>query len=389
VLLARSSGVHLDVKAGDSLTSGAQISGLAIPFVERYGWQSSMGVAGEGTCGFSNSTALRVDEDLRWATETAPSASATLNVGLPPNCSAPAPGYVWIATSGQGQIEGDPISGNAGGSIRYFEAVPITLVVPQAAPSPSESSTVDISEPSQTGDWRALTDAMGWTIEYPADWTAAVSGEPNKVGHVFSSGQDPAAGVVVDIWHDPSETVAPADDSTFPLSFETFGPGGDFRADGVVFEVSVVADEGRRDLTGEEVAIVKRMIESIRFEPWEVGDVRNDWMAVGTVLPASSAEWFQAVSGDGEDYFAVNIDGRRRLFGPVPPCGGETSYEVRESLVAGIECADGTGGDWDFEGRPQSGNSAGFDVALADYPAIRSWDGLLLVQFPEGHFSAS
>jgi hypothetical protein len=88
------------------------------------------------------------------------------------------------------------------------------------------------------------------------------------------------------------------------------------------------------------------------------------------------------VTGDGENFFATFVDGQRQVFGAVGQCPGAT-FEVRESGVAAMACRDGSDNAWDFQGRPQPGNAPDYSTRLQGFPAVRSWDGMLLIQYDE------
>jgi len=185
-------------------------------------------------------------------------------------------------------------------------------------------------------------------------------------------------GVVVDVWFDPTAEPKVEDDSSFPLDPNVAIESGTFRADGVLFHVDVSSDGV---LTATEDDIVHRIVASISFDAWKVGDERNGWTSVGDVLPSASAQW---VTFDGRHHIA-SYDRGRQLLGPVPDCpSGDGTYEIRETGIAGFTCQDGTTGNWDFTtGVAQPGNSPSCSSMLPSYPAVLSWDGQLLVRFPK------
>jgi len=136
----------------------------------------------------------------------------------------------------------------------------------------------------------------------------------------------------------------------------------------------------------QRAAQFDRITRSIAFPATTLGAVEGGWTAVDPIFPSASADWV-TYKLTGDHYIAaLTAGGARTAFGPAPTCpGGGGSYEVRETGVAGIACSNGTGGDWDFTtGEPKPGNSAGFDVPLHAWPALRSWDGWLLLQLPTG-----
>ena len=158
----------------------------------------------------------------------------------------------------------------------------------------------------------------------------------------------------------------PRDDSTFPLNFADYESDNQphFYGDGQTFIIQWLT--GTADpLTPEQSAVVERIVESIKFEHWQTGDQRNGWTAVGEILPASSAEWMYAVTGDGENYLATNVDGVRTLFGPAPSACSGPSFEVRSTGVAGVTCNDGTGGRLGLRGASPTGQRPGVRRAAA------------------------
>jgi hypothetical protein len=314
------------------------------------------------------------------------------------NCTGPQAGYAMAvladrSLASDGVLTSDPLAGGGTGLLG-LTALPIVVVFPELEPeTTAPASPTPSQEPSDT-EWTTYTDPLGWTIDVPSEWLGDTFDREGYTGARFGSGDEtyqdgispidryfPDPGeVMVFVWHESGGTDIPRDDSAFPLDYANMdGYSGDFRADGLPFRILIKPGDGSETITPEQAVTVERMIESIRFEPWGIGETREGWTAVGEVLPSSTAEW---ITFEDEHYFATNLDGGRHLWGPTPTCPG-ASYEVREYGVAGVVCSDGTGGDWDFAGRPQDINTPGFDVELASYPAVRSWQGMLLVQFPQ------
>jgi len=303
------------------------------------------------------------------------------DVHLTGGCEGEQPGYVWAATSNVSLADtgGGIVDPFAGGrpALASITAAPVTMIFPAsdaqttAATSPTpEQSAPPTAEPDQ---WTTFDSGLGFTMELPSEW-----GTTTLADEIVVNAPEGDPYIQVNRVDDP-----PRDDSSFPLNFADYEGNNQphFYGDGQTFIIQWLT--GTADpLTPEQSAVVERIVESIRFEHWQVGDQRNGWTAVGKILPASSAEWMYAVTGDGENYIATNVDGVRSLFGPAPSACVGPSFEVRSTGVAGVTCNDGTGGDWDFEGRPQPGNDPGFDVRLPGYPAVRSWDGQLLVRLP-------
>jgi hypothetical protein len=260
-----------------------------------------------------------------------------------------------------------------------FAAVPITFEWsdPTAA-TPSLSPTVATITPSPTetsgGDWKTHTSGLGFTIDVPSDW--GITDVTDEL-IVSAPGGDP----YVQIDRVPNDPLR--DDSSFPLDYAAMAndPQAHFRGDGQAFIIQWLTGDGSAP-TPEQAAEFDRITSSIAFPATTFGAMQGGWTAVGPILQSASAEWV-IYKLTGDHYIAaLTGGGARTAFGPAPTCsGGSGSYEVRETGVAGISCSDGTGGDWDFTtGEPKSGNLAGFDVPLSAWPAVRSWDGWLLVE---------
>src|SRR5207344_985015 len=130
------------------------------------------------------------------------------------------------------------------------------------------------------------TDPLGWSIDVPEGWTAEsfeeFDGRRTQTGARFFSGAlDPGGGtasgeMLVTVSHFEGGPVdAPADDSTFPLSADDLesNEGGrqlSFRGDGLPFILDVRGGPWEtNELSAQQENIATRMIESIRFEPWQ------------------------------------------------------------------------------------------------------------------------
>jgi hypothetical protein len=327
-------------------------------------------------------------------------------------CTQPTPGYVWLATAGRSLIANDesahladPFVEGGGVMLTTLTAVPVTFVpqapsggpsFPSGGPPTAVPSVSPVAEPTE---WVSYADPLGWTIDVPKDWESMTFGGGPEVpgyayGASFFSGSpavtpggpftaSPKDGdVMVRVWHDDRDTSV-ADDSTFPLSMADFrvapGPGNvqiaDVRGDGLPFTVEVLFTTGADMSTLPP--IVMRMVESIRFEPWRPGDVRNSWAVMGEFLPSASMQWVEA--GRISQYLLVE---GQSFFGPAPTCVGKPSLEVSETRTARITCPDGSGGSWDDSGVADPANQAPFDGDLEAAVAVRSWDGHVLVQLP-------
>jgi hypothetical protein len=381
VFSAQSMWAHLSVMPGQNVRSGATVSGTFNDANPALGFTSCD--VGDGSSTY---------EDMKAGLHV------SIDVGLESaTCEGPQRGYVWGAVGDptlighDGTVSRDPIGeGSTCGIDSCLEgltAYPVIMTFPELAPveaSAAATSDEPTVSPSAEPPWSTIKDVMGWTMTFPADWTAAVFGEKDKVGHaVYSGMQGPLTGVVVDVWTDPTAAGRPADDSAFPLDASAVMGDGTFRADGILFHVDVTKDGSSvPQLSGEEEQTVLRIVSSITFKPWSVGQRRGEWTSVGDVLPSASAQW---ISYEGMHYF-TSYGTPRHLFGPKPDCpsGGNGSYEIRETGQATVTCPDGTTAAWDFTtGEALASNPAWCSASLGKYDAVLAWDGQLLVRFPE------
>jgi hypothetical protein len=166
----------------------------------------------------------------------------------------------------------------------------------------------------------------------------------------------------------------PQDDSSLPLTFKQLAPvdGGfhiDFRAAGQPFILSVRLGHG--GWTSDRYAALEQMVSSIRFQPWDVGESRNGWMALEEQRSDVQVEAF----GDVEVIVMKTPTGYVML-GPVT-CddGGGPSTSWTPSATCPDDSAQAS---WDERGRPMPDNAPGWDHQLDVHPVIRAWDGTLL-----------
>jgi hypothetical protein len=170
-----------------------------------------------------------------------------------------------LADTGGGVI--DPFNGGRP-TLVSLTAAPVTMVFPTPAAETTEPSSPTV-EPSS---WATFDGGLGFTMELPSDWgTTAITDEIV----VNAPGGDPY--VQINRVDDP-----PRDDSSFPLNFADYEGVHQphFYGDGQTFIIQWLT--GTADpLTPEQSAVVGRIVESIRFEPWTVGDTRNTFTAIG------------------------------------------------------------------------------------------------------------
>ncbi len=309
----------------------------------------------------------------------------SIEVSLPGSetCIGPTPGYAWAAVAKQDPSGSDPIAGRPPEGLVAFTAVPIVALFPERSGEDAitpTASTVTASPASL--EWTSYADALGWTMDVPAGWRTTKVDQTDP-GAVFRGSVDGVDTSISVVHIEGGAFRPPQDDSRFPLDpadlTETDG-GLDlvFHGDGLPFIFEVGGP-----LSDAQQAVVDRMIRSIAFQPWAIGDLRNGWTAVGEVHPSATAEWITYQGDSYLSYIGGEGDGGRVVYGPAPRClPGEPQplLEVRETGVAAITCQDGQTGEWRFDsGEPGSTNDQRFADPLPKHRAILSWDGFLLV----------
>jgi hypothetical protein len=378
VLQASTPGLNLSVTPGQRVHDGATISADVTPR-DLIGSAPTLAYS---TCG--SDQASSGSTSTTWGIGGAMSLDVHLQAHE--GCEGEQPGIAWIADAdpglgGTGTFAGDQQVPEHH-SIEYMTAAPVVMVFPAGDTSPGPPSS------SESGGVtpKVYSDPYGWSVVVPEGWNVDRTSANVNEGATLSG---LAAGTEVSVsimYIEPGYVATPAyftsphDDSALPLDPSALEPGEGgprmwFMVGGNAIQIKVGS---RMTLDADAQAVVDDIIRSVTFEPWEVGDDRNGFTAIGKVHAASSAEWFYAVTGDGENAFSTYVDGERMLYGPVYSCPG-ARYEVREYGVAAMVCADGSDNAWDFKGRPQPGNSPDYAHQLDGFPAIRSWEGYLLV----------
>jgi hypothetical protein len=315
-----------------------------------------------------------------------------------PSCVSPQPGYVFAAMS-YGPVGGDPIAGDAS-SLIGLTAVPLAFAWEEEAPpasvvpTPTASASVGPAEVV----WTSYTDELGWTIDVPAGWEQEVidgsDGRRTYLGAAFASGPirhtpgsptsfEADQGVVLlEVYHAEGGPVdVPADDSAFPLAYDDLEPeeGGlrsSFRGDGLPFDLILRFG----DLTPEQERILRRMVESIRFEPWSAGDGRNGWFDLGAAPPDGGRDIRANTLGDGYGSVIYVDEGVVTVFG-LHSCGAAPEEFVGD--VVQTRCDDGTVARYDRDGLPHPDNPPGTDVPLPTITAVISHDGHVLIRITD------
>ena len=252
------------------------------------------------------------------------------------------------------------------------------------------------------------TDHLGWSLDHPARWHVYpidwFNGRYSTTGAAFSNEplvpatdergegepwpdltQLSPEGVVLIVTHrdgGPASTVD--DDSPFPLQPDDAAilnaePPLDrmlaFRGDGLEFSM---VWGGSDDASPAALDALGRMIRTIRFQPWEGGDVRNGFATIYQDSPPGQG-YPDFVARLGVIY-QMRIDGRRYVL-DVPELNCEGSNEdwdaATQELLMESPCYPDV--RYTVDGAPSAANPPGFQEVLAAHPTIRAWDGTLLV----------
>ena len=256
---------------------------------------------------------------------------------------------------------------------------------------------------------RTYTDELGWSVDYPDGWHVlpidyfdgrvnltgvALSNEPLVPAGDEGFGGEPLPdlstlthdGVVLIVTHrsgGPAPTIE--DDSRYPLdpSAAQIIPGPSpasavlgFRGDGLGDFTARFG--GYADGPPELYDALDRMIQTIRFEPWELGDARNGFAAILGDVPEGSG-----VSDLVEQLgliYEMRIEGVLYVLDvPNVSCEGQNQTwdpDTRQILLEGPCYADIR---YDVDGVPDPSNPPEYQQTLDRHPVIRAWDGTPLV----------
>jgi hypothetical protein len=252
------------------------------------------------------------------------------------------------------------------------------------------------------------TDELGWSIDHPVGWYvlpidstyrvtiqgAAFSDEPLAPGGDDGFGGDGYPNlsslthdaVIVIVTH-RSGGPAPSlgDDSEFPLdpADARVIPGDapapaylDFRGDGQ--SDFTVRFGGFADAPPASLDAVDRMVRTIRFEPWEVGDVRNGFAAIDGAVPDGGGEvGFVDLLGL---IYQMNVGGELYVLDvPDVSCEGQNQTwdpKTHQILLEG-PCYDDI--RYDVNGVPDPSNPPAYREPLEKHPVVAAWDGTSLV----------
>jgi hypothetical protein len=337
---------------------------------------------------------------------------ARLDVHLPVESASCAdqPGYVFIVLTDGSFDAVDPLAGIPEDTrLLAFVAVPVSLSFPAARETTSPSPTaVSVA-------WTTYTDPLGWTVDLPATWvTKKIDGSDantSYAGAAFGSAtleQDPAGPIAIGVASGevavllyrstcvtcPGPGPRLSDDSDFPLALSAMDTvdGGyllAFQADGISFTLQIRL--GTNAPTAEQLAILLRMVSSIHFEPWHIGEQRDGWTALNPT-DQDPLSWrtamisWQSCNSRGCYVLTSGDPIGQYLLGPIKPCGeGEnmTADPHATDYVILLDCPDGSTQRWTRTGAPAPTNSAGYDAQLEKHPVIKAWDGSLLANVDE------
>jgi hypothetical protein len=316
-------------------------------------------------------------------------------------CTGAQPGYVWAAfatvpLAGTGSSM-DPITGEvAPGTLASLTAASVTLMFPDGGgvAAPATGATTASSPPSVS--WTSYTDPYGWTIDVPKLWTAhdLTTQGPGTQGAEFVGDSmsvrvttetapkgSPPPGLSLPTQPDSSFAL----DATALLQSKDGGLEGEFRGDGLLFSVRVSSPALPGQLSATDQAILDRMIGSITFQPWHVGEVRHDWVAIAT--PTEDISW---ITIEGGLYMLFRSADGYELYGSISCAGSDpTKTTATSDGFAKLTCPDGSTWEMDAGGASGGGGDAATNDPPPQWAVTTAHDGTLIAWvlpgvFPEG-----
>ena len=391
VTQVESPGVHLPVAPGAVLAPGDRLQTSA-PFSDQVLAAAGYRFRGPGGC--------TVESDGTSGSGNSGDVELTVPTSLPAGCHGRIPGYVY-AYSATTVRPVDPFEHPV--HPLAFAAVPATLLG-------GEGGAISGTPPAER-EWRTYTDDLGWSIDYPSDWTVtpiATQGRASFTGASFAnysqtlapseatpspvppdSGSIPADGVVLTITHREGGP-GPAmdqDDSSFPLSMDDFAPTPtpqgvahwtlEVRGNGLAYLADVWAGS---DAASHLPAALSRMIASIWFPEPTKGAVLNGYLVMdaaeaypvgsGTLVAdtPSGVQPFMLIHAPG-GFYALEID-RQLCSDPALSAWDPSARQVtckRDGFV------------WDRNGTPLPGGGPIASGPLPVHPAIVAWNGDVMV----------
>jgi hypothetical protein len=372
------------VHDGSTVSAGFWTSASLIPML------------GYGSCGQSAaSSALH-------APAGSGSGGIQSDVHLTGGCDGEQPGYVWAATAPESLVAAgeavDPFNGGHP-TLVSLTAVPVTMVfgaaesTSTAAPTPTRLPTTSISPASTT--WTKYTDPYAWTVDVPPGWETNVItvGGGGTQGAQFVGDN---MSIQVSTQTAPSGSPPPAlqlpaaNDSQFPLSADGVlsptegGLGGHFVGNGLQFDVLVLSPSLPDPLSQADADVLDRVIGSIAFQRWNVGDVRHDWVAIPT--PTEDVSW---ITVEGGLYMLFKTPGGYKLYGSIS-CGGKPPKKTSSTAdgFAVLDCPDGT--SWEMDAGGAGGGDGSGQASTNDpppeWPVATAHDGTLIAWVLPGVF---
>jgi hypothetical protein len=244
--------------------------------------------------------------------------------------------------------------------------------------------------------WTTHTNPYGWTIEVPEGWSVTPLG-PSDQGTRFEGSAmsleikiepPPAASLPPSVALPAGLTLPPTDDSKFPLDADQLLSntgtelGGQFVGDGQRFDVLVLLPSLPGPLPRNDADILDRMIGSISFQPWKIGEIRHGWEAIPT--PAQDVSW---VTLRGGTYMLFRTTEGYRIYGAIT-CAGEppSSTSATPDGFAVLGCPDGSAWQMDAEGASGGGCIASANDPPPEWVVVTAHDGTLIALVIPGYF---
>ncbi len=381
VLEVRSLDAWFNVETAQAIDDGFAIKGGA-----------SVSTSGSATLGYRSGIGSCDVRDTTSGNAPVWNETRRIEVGLTPGddmgCADAEAGYVWLgvddADDGTDVMipPTDPFDQDADEVLVALTAVPVTFQRGTVSSPNATEATEGVTPPpsvfpSPTPVAWSTREALGFSIDLPSDWDIwSFQGPLNG----FRAGPDQQGTPYIEIFVD--ETAPAEDDSAFPLVVTTLesddGTESLFRGDGRLFRL-------RFDLTNpidgstrpDEFETVAKIVASIRFEPWTVGETRNGWTAIDR--PREDQSYWAGVGGNqviaawtGDGFVIVDA---------VDTCGEGQNMTVVDGWPV-LECPDGTTVSYDVDGSAFPDNPPEYRASVDVYPAISAYDGHLLAELP-------
>jgi hypothetical protein len=266
----------------------------------------------------------------------------------------------------------------------------------QPSPSVSQSPvlTMNPSPSMPATGWGTFTDDLyGWTIDVPNTWTAhniSTQGAGTQGADLVGDAMSVRITTETAPKNSPPPglTLPTVPDSSFPLDANSLlrskdgGLVGQFRGDGLVFTVQVSSPSASGQLSTSDQAILERMIGSIAFQPWHVGDVRNDWVAIAT--PTADVSWIQI---EGGLYMLFRTPDGYKLYGSISCAGADpTRTGTTSDGSAKLTCPDGSTWEMSADGASGGGGDAATNDPPPEWAVTTAHDGTLIAWVIPGYF---